>query len=120
MLVDNIVDRKGVSVISNHATHPGILLKDEIEYRQLGKSHTANQLGLKPGHLSEIFKGKRHISPSLAIKLQEVLEIPAENWLLLQMKYDLAVARKLFNDSKISMRKAKRKVSSKRPQSVSA
>ena len=94
MLVDNIIDRHGVSVISNHATHPGVLLKDEIEYRQLSKSYTANELGLKPSHLSEIFKGKRNISPQLAIKLQKVLDIPAENWLLLQMRYDLSMVRK--------------------------
>ena len=93
MLVDNITDRNGVSVISNHATHPGVLLKDEIEYRHLSKSGTATELGLKPGHLSEIFKGKRNISPQLAVKLQKVLDIPAENWLLLQMKYDLSIVR---------------------------
>lgn len=120
MLVDNILDRKGASVISNHATHPGILLKDEIEYRKLSKSLTANQLGLKPGHLSEIFKGTRHISPLLAIKLQQVLEIPAENWLLLQMKYDLAIARKIFKNTTVIVRKSKRKISSKKRQVLTA
>lgn len=93
MLLGNIKDRNGVSVVSNHATHPGVLLKDEIEYRQLSKSKTAIQLGLKPGHLSEIFSAKRNISAHLALKLQEVLGIPAENWLSLQMAYDLIIAQ---------------------------
>lgn len=94
MLLNKIIGHDGKSVIPRHATHPGVLLKDEIEYRQLSKSKTAIELGLKPGHLSEIFKAKRHISAQLALKLQEVLDIPAENWLSLQMNYDLAVARK--------------------------
>lgn len=100
MLLDNIKDRNGVSVVSNHATHPGVLLKEEIEYRQLSKSKTAQDLGLKPGHLSEIFKGKRNISAQLAVKLQQVLKIPAENWLTLQMQYDLAIVRKLMTSKK--------------------
>jgi len=97
MLLDNIKNRNGVSVVSNHATHPGVLLKDEIEYRQLSKSKTASDLGLKPGHLSEIFAAKRNVSAQLALKLQDVLGIPAENWLYLQMKFDLWMA---LNNSK--------------------
>lgn len=100
MLLDNIKNRNGVSVVSNHATHPGVLLKDEIEYRQLSKSKTASDLGLKPGHLSEIFSAKRNISAHLALKLQEVLGIPAENWLSLQMSYDLIIARSNVNKKK--------------------
>jgi len=96
MLLDNIKNRNGVSVVSNHATHPGVLLKDEIEYRKLSKSKTALDLGLKPGHLSEIFAAKRNVSAQLALKLQDVLGIPAENWLFLQMKYDLVNARKQY------------------------
>jgi antitoxin HigA-1 len=97
MLLNKIIDRNGVSVVSNQATHPGVLLKDEIEFRKLVKSSFAKEIGLKPNHLSEIFVGKRNISPLLAIKLQMALHIPAENWLSLQMHYDLSIARQMIS-----------------------
>lgn len=80
--------------VSKPTTHPGVLLKDEIECRKLSKSETAKKLGLKPGHLSEIFSAKRKVSVHLAIKLEQVLEIPAENWLLLQIRYDIELHKK--------------------------
>ncbi|MEI8097403.1 MAG: HigA family addiction module antitoxin [Sediminibacterium sp.] len=72
------------------ATHPGEILKDEIEERQLIKIQVANKLGIQPGHLSELFKGKRNISASLALKLQDLLGITAETWLNLQNRHDLS------------------------------
>jgi len=42
------------------------MLKEEIEERKLVKIEVAQALGMLPGHLSELFKGKRHISPVTA------------------------------------------------------
>ncbi len=77
-------------IYSKLATHPGEVLKDEIEERKLVKSGVAKELGMQPGHLSELFKGKRHISAALALKLQRMLGIPAETWLALQNRYELS------------------------------
>ncbi len=82
-------------VYSRVATHPGEVLKDEIEERKMAKIEVAEILGIKPGHLSELFKGKRNISPALALKLQQLLGIPAETWLILQNRYDLTVLQSL-------------------------
>ena len=82
-------------IYSGIAIHPGEILKDEIESRNLVKSQFANDLGILPGHLSEVFKGKRHISASLALKLQDLLDISAETWMNLQVRHDLSVARAL-------------------------
>ncbi len=78
-------------VYSKITTHPGDVLKDEIEARGLAKNVVAKELGMQPGHLSELFKGKRHISASLALKLQDLLEISAETWLNMQNRHDLSV-----------------------------
>lgn len=82
-------------IYSKIATHPGEVLKDEIEDRKLVKTEVAQALGIQPGHLSELFKGKRNISPALALKLQELLDIPSETWLILQNHYDLTELRLL-------------------------
>jgi HTH-type transcriptional regulator/antitoxin HigA len=88
-----IIKRK--AVYSAIAIHPGEILKDEIESRNLVKTQFAKDLGILPGHLSELFKGKRHISASLALKLQDLLQISAETWMNLQVRHDLSVARAL-------------------------
>ena len=80
-------------IYSKIATHPGEVLKDEIEARQLLKSNVARKLGIQPGHLSELFKGKRNFSASLALKLEALLEIPAETWLTLQNRYDITIIK---------------------------
>lgn len=71
------------------AFHPGQFLAEEIEERKLLKKDLAEQLGILPTNLSEILKGKRNISPKLAVRLERVLEISAEYWLNLQMAWDL-------------------------------
>jgi HTH-type transcriptional regulator/antitoxin HigA len=80
-------------IYSAIAIHPGEVLKDEIESRNLVKSEFAKDLGILPGHLSELFKGKRHISAILALKLQDHLQISAETWMNLQVRHDLSVAK---------------------------
>lgn len=87
-----INDNKG-NVLKIKAFHPGIFLQEEIEARELLKKTIAQQLEILPTNLSEIFKGKRNISPRLAVKLERVLNISAEYWLNLQMAWDLQKAR---------------------------
>ena len=75
--------------------HPGEMLQEEVEERKLKKAELANLIGILPGHLSELFKGKRNINARLAVKLEKALGISAEYWLGLQSAYDLAQAREL-------------------------
>lgn len=78
---------------SVHPTHPGEVLKDEVEERKLVKAEVAKQLGISPSHLSDLFKGKRHISADLALNLENLLGISAEFWLNLQTRHDLTLVR---------------------------
>lgn len=74
--------------------HPGYHLKLEIKFRNLSKKKVAEELGIKPSHLSEIFSGKRNITPKIAIMLESILDYSASRWLSLQNKYYLDRARK--------------------------
>ncbi|MEX8547035.1 MAG: HigA family addiction module antitoxin [Mucilaginibacter sp.] len=91
----NVFDKDGNELRTAFTFHPGELLQEEVEARKLKKSDLAQQLGLLPGHLSELFKGKRHINARLAVKLEKILGVSAEYWLGLQSAYDLAEAREL-------------------------
>lgn len=92
MIENTITIKKQKPIYSTLGTHPGEILKDEIEARGLVKNFVAQELGILLGHLSELFKGKRHISALLALKLQDLLDISAETWLNLQIRYDLSIA----------------------------
>ena len=86
-------NKRGEAIHSKVAIHPGEILKDEIEDRGLKKNYVARKLGIKPSHLSDLFRGKRNISAELALQLENVLEINAEFWLRAQAFHDLTIVR---------------------------
>jgi HTH-type transcriptional regulator/antitoxin HigA len=82
------------NIIPHIATHPGILIRDEIDARpDLNQKELAKELGVKPSFLNEIIKGKRPVTADLAILLEQVLEISAEYWLKFQSQYEIDKAR---------------------------
>ncbi|OSZ79572.1 addiction module antidote protein, HigA family [Chitinophagaceae bacterium IBVUCB1] len=91
-----IVIGKNGEVVRNEEfpLHPGNVIEMEIEARGLKKQNVAKQLGILPGHLSELLKEKRHVSALLALKLEALFSIDAEFWLRVQNGYDLIKARK--------------------------
>ncbi|WP_184548851.1 HigA family addiction module antitoxin [Mucilaginibacter sp. FT3.2] len=91
----NVFDKEGNQLRTPVAFHPGEFLLEEVEERGLKKTEFAKTLGLQPGNLSALFKGKRHISAILAIRLEKALDVSAEYWLGLQSAYDLTIARQL-------------------------
>lgn len=92
-MMNQIFDYKGTELMSQ-VFHPGEFLLEEIEERELKKQDVASALDILPHHLSAIFKGKRNISPKLAIKLERFLGVSAEYWINLQTSFDLQEARK--------------------------
>lgn len=76
------------------ATHPGILIKDEIDaIPDLTQKELAQQLGLKPSFINEVIKGKRPITADLAILLEKALGISADYWMKFQSQYEIDKAR---------------------------
>ena len=82
-------------MISNPAPmHPGLVLA-EVYMTEMGlnQSDLARLCGCAPRKINEIVNGKRAISPSFAIVLQEKLGTSAEMWVRMQADYDLWEAR---------------------------
>jgi len=90
-----VFGKNGNELHSSIHFHPGEMLQEEVEERKLKKAELAGEIGILPGHLSELFKGKRNINARLAVKLEKALGISAEYWLGLQSAYDLAQAREM-------------------------
>lgn len=72
---------------------PGELLREELEERGISQTVFAKKLNIHQPHLSDLLKGKRRISASIALKLEKELGISAEFWLNLQVLYELALER---------------------------
>jgi addiction module HigA family antidote len=70
------------------ATHPGMILQDEMDVRNFTQKQLADLLAVSQPLLSEIINQKRRISIEMALKLEAVLETPAETWLNLQKRFD--------------------------------
>uniref|UniRef100_A0A832M4Z1 Addiction module antidote protein, HigA family n=1 Tax=Oscillatoriales cyanobacterium SpSt-402 TaxID=2282168 RepID=A0A832M4Z1_9CYAN len=70
--------------------HPGEYLRDEIEARGWSPSDLAEILGYERNVISDIFAGRRSISPEFARALADAFGTSAHLWLNLQSAYKLA------------------------------
>lgn len=93
MAYDKILDRNGEEIQLNVELTPGEVLAEELKARDTGKSAFAMKIGVYPSHFSDILKGKRRLTASIALKLERELGISAEFWVGLQADYELTVER---------------------------
>lgn len=88
-------------------THPGELIRDELEARKMSQAALARQIGISPTLLNEVINSKRAVNTELALLLEAALGISAETWLGLQSDYNMQVAKsdKMFMDKLASIRR---------------
>ncbi|MEK6780301.1 MAG: HigA family addiction module antitoxin [Bacteroidota bacterium] len=103
-----VVNKNSMELQTDVLLHPGEVLSMEIKARGIKKSEFANALGINPGNLTELLKGKRHISAMVALKIEALLEIGASFWLRVQADYDLGVAKQVLSKSLYSKLKRRR------------
>jgi addiction module HigA family antidote len=75
-------------------THPGEVIKDEIEERCISQRQLAKNMGLAYSVVNEIINAKRPLTDKTALMFEAALDIPAESLMFLQTKYNIQTARK--------------------------
>ena len=70
-------------------THPGEVLKDEIEYRKISQRKLAEQTGMPYKALNDLLNGRRALTTATAMMFEAALDIPAESLMRLQLKYNM-------------------------------
>ena len=75
-------------------THPGEILKDEIEYRGISQRKLAEEMGIAYSALNEILNARRPITEKTALLFEAALGVNAEPLLKLQMKYNILSTKK--------------------------
>jgi addiction module antidote protein, HigA family len=87
------------------ATHPGEILREELKERGIKQKDFAASIGMQATHLNEFIKGRRDITPELALKLENELGISYDFWMNLQKGYlhDTKAIEKKNADEKIAI-----------------
>lgn len=73
-------------------THPGEVLKDEIEYRKISQRKLAEQMDISYKALNDLLNGRRTLTIATAMMFEAALDIPADSLMRLQMKYNMQQA----------------------------
>jgi len=74
-------------------THPGELLKEEIEYRKLSQSNLAKQMGIPYTALNDVLNQRRPLTANTAMLFEAVLGINADLLMRMQLKHNMQMIR---------------------------
>ncbi|MGQ3050771.1 MAG: HigA family addiction module antitoxin [Roseateles sp.] len=72
---------------------PGQLIEAQLEQRGWSQRFLSTVLGMSESTLNKLITGKQAVTAEIAIALEEVFEVPADQFLALQKDFDLARAR---------------------------
>ncbi len=75
------------------ATHPGEVIKDELEYRGISQRKLAEATGIAYSVLNEVLNGKRALSTDYALLTGKAMDIDAEFLIRMQTDYDMQTAK---------------------------
>ena len=75
-------------------THPGEILKEELEFRGISQRGLAKQLGISYSALNEVLNGKRVLNTELAMMMEAALGVDAAPLLAMQNEYNILMAER--------------------------
>ena len=80
--------------------HPGeILLEEFMKPYGVTQDKLAKGIGVHPGHISEIIRGKRAISPNLSMRLARYFCTSPKYWIDFQVYFDMEVEERKVGNS---------------------
>lgn len=74
-------------------THPGELIKDELEALNLTQACLAKSIGVSTSLLNEVINGKRAVNTELALLIEAAMDLPSDLLLKLQSDYNMQMAK---------------------------
>lgn len=78
---------------SDLAIHAGEFLEETLEAIGMTQAELANRLGRPLQAINEIIKGKKSITSTTALELEDVLGIPSHIWIGLESEYQIVMAK---------------------------
>lgn len=86
--------RSANDMIPGDIIHPGEIIKDELDARDMSQQDLADKIKMSKSEISLLLHGHRNITPTIAVLLEKAIDIDAEIWMNLQVKYDINLVRK--------------------------
>ena len=90
-----MIEIKGVDpqmILSNlkpkHATHPGEIIMDELEYMKITQKEFAERIGVSCPQVNHILRCRRPINTEFALLTEAAIGIPADLLLRMQVRHD--------------------------------
>ena len=74
-------------------THPGDVLKEELEARGISQKRSSEILNVPYTQLNEILNGKRPVSTDFALMVEAALGINPELLINMQARYNMSVSK---------------------------
>ncbi|MBR5146440.1 MAG: HigA family addiction module antidote protein [Bacteroidales bacterium] len=95
-------------LVCQRPIHPGELLKEEVEYRNIPQKKLAEQMGVSYKVLNDILNCRRPITIQTALMIEAALNIPAHILIGMQTDYNVQVTKsdKTFLERLANIRKA--------------
>ena len=75
-------------------THPGDIIKDEIEYRGITQRQLSETTGIAYSVINEVLNGKRPVTIEYALLIGKALDLDAGTFIRMQSEYDMQMAER--------------------------
>jgi len=86
-------DMKANNLTPAFPTHPGAVLKDEIEERGISQRLLAKEMGIAYSALNEVLNEHRPLTAQMALLFEAALGVNAEPLMRLQPRYNMQTTR---------------------------
>ena len=90
-----------MNVIKRLPTHPGDVLKEELESRGISQKYYSELTGVSYTMLNEILNGKRPVTTDFALLVEASLGVNPEMLINMQTRYNMALS---YKNNKLSER----------------
>lgn len=74
-------------------THPGDVLKEELEARGISQKKFSEALSMPYTQLNEILNGKRPVTTDFALMMEAALGVNPELLVNMQMRYNMSISK---------------------------
>ncbi len=81
------------NLIAYEPTHPGEILKDEIQFRGISQRKLAGKMGISYSQFNEILNAKRALTTEIALLVEAALDIEAAPLLKMQTDYNIQASK---------------------------
>ena len=95
MVVEGTEDRMIANNLEPYfLTHPGEVIKDELEARGISQRRLAQEISVPPSQLNEVLNAKRPLSAEMALLIGQALNIDPAPLLAMQADFNLLSAKR--------------------------